>query len=191
MNHISHFYFAKHPLTSPEYIIGLILPDFIRKTSAHTRFLKGMTEHDALDKHFHNWDWFEQQTLKLTRTGTQFPTKYTLSHIALEIAIDHFLAHRMQTPFEQIYDSLNDTHEQRHLDKQTASHLNQITQSNYYHQYRVLPSCQQILQRTYHRFQKRWDLESVNTDNLFSQSLQIVEPEIENIISYCERFRVM
>ncbi|MBK1438734.1 hypothetical protein JHJ32_01940 [Parapedobacter sp. ISTM3] len=113
MNFLSHYYFERYS-HNPELVLGSILPDLIKNADRNVtmwpqryegRFgnnpklhsiYHGWTRHMETDRYFHNSAFFYSHThaLKILLTPTVSDTLIRpsfLSHIALELLLDHLL----------------------------------------------------------------------------------------------------
>ncbi len=113
MNFLSHYYFERYS-HNPELVLGSVLPDLIRNADRNIIILPqkyedrfannpklqsiflGWMRHIETDRYFHNSPFFYQHThdLKVLLTPTVEGTAIRpsfLSHIALELLLDHLL----------------------------------------------------------------------------------------------------
>ncbi|MGK6351872.1 hypothetical protein [Parapedobacter sp. DT-150] len=115
MNFLSHYYFERYS-HNPEQVLGSVLPDLIRSADRDIHVLPqkhedqlitnpklqsiyhGWMRHMEIDRYFHNSPFFYTHTheLKLVLApaveGTAIRPSF-LSHIALELLLDHLLLH--------------------------------------------------------------------------------------------------
>lgn len=113
MNFLSHFYFERYS-HDPELVLGSVLPDLIKNADRNAnvspqkyqdRFannpklqsiFNGWMRHLETDRHFHNSAFFYAHTHELKRLlapaveGSEIRPSF-LSHIALELLLDHLL----------------------------------------------------------------------------------------------------
>lgn len=113
MNFLAHYYFHRYS-HDPELILGCVLPDFLKNADKSIRlqperyelnFLNnpkleslyaGWKHHVETDRVFHNLPFFYEHTqalrLKLAPVVEDYPIRASfLSHIALELLLDHLL----------------------------------------------------------------------------------------------------
>jgi|SRR5690606_26420613 len=113
MNFLSHYYFERYS-HDPELVVGSILPDLVKNADRDINVLpqkfeerlggnpkvlsiyKGWIRHIEADKYFHNSPFFYAHTHSLKTLlapaveGTTIRPSF-LSHIALELLLDHLL----------------------------------------------------------------------------------------------------
>src|SRR5690606_23054016 len=117
MNFLSHYYFERYD-RNPELVLGCVLPDLIKNADKDINVLphkyesrfdgnpklvaiyRGWARHVEADRSFHNAPFFYTRTHELKSllapivAGTPIRPSF-LSHIALELLLDHLLlAHR-------------------------------------------------------------------------------------------------
>lgn len=113
MNFLAHYYFHRYS-HNPELVLGCVLPDFLKNADKSVRlqpdqyelqFLNnpkleslyaGWKHHMETDRVFHNLPFFYEHTqalrLKLAPVVEDSPIRASfLSHIALELLLDHLL----------------------------------------------------------------------------------------------------
>lgn len=113
MNFLSHYYFERYS-HNPELVLGSVLPDLVKNASKNIHVLahkyedrfgnnpklnsiyQGWVRHMETDRLFHNSTFFYEKTheLKIVLTPTVEGTAIRpsfLSHIALELLLDHLL----------------------------------------------------------------------------------------------------
>ncbi len=129
MNYLSHFYFDQHQ-TDAYYILGIALPDltkaFNKSWNIHphknqdlwqtdttlTQIHKGWQQHLAVDFHFHNSTFFEQETLIIKQAFRDAPFQSAflrpsvLAHISLELVLDNLLQKDKHVDAEKFYHKL-------------------------------------------------------------------------------------
>ncbi|NUM32555.1 MAG: hypothetical protein HUU47_09570 [Bacteroidetes bacterium] len=122
MNLLAHYYFSskqgKH-----WYNAGLLFPDLLKifKSKIHlskiektnfenseiTDLKYGIASHKAVDKVFHNWQWFLSKNHeilnKLRKSKLNFERDWVLSHIFIEMAIDCYLSAHYSQVVEELY----------------------------------------------------------------------------------------
>ncbi|MGB1205974.1 MAG: hypothetical protein ACPG5B_10020 [Chitinophagales bacterium] len=111
MNYLSHYYVANCP-SNPNYTLGLLLPDFVRKQTSKFRianvempllsassqyFHRGVLCHYKTDALFHVSDFFKkhlaniQQEWKASNFESLHKYKFFLAHVLLEMMLDRIL----------------------------------------------------------------------------------------------------
>ena len=134
MNFLSHFYFERH-LPQPERVIGVLLPDLLKNANKEltihpVRFetsllghpktapmYEGWNRHVLTDKIFHNLPFFFEHThelkilLKPVVEATPIRPSF-LSHIALELLLDHLLLRDEHVQTNVFYDALEKVDQQ-------------------------------------------------------------------------------
>lgn len=128
MNFLSHYYFERYT-HNPELVLGSILPDLVKNADkdinvlAHkyeTKFgnnpklnsiYRGWTRHMETDRLFHNAAFFYEKTheLKILLAPTVETTAIRpsfLSHITLELLLDHLLLENGLVNEDDFYDYL-------------------------------------------------------------------------------------
>jgi hypothetical protein len=128
MNFLSHFYFDKDNPDS-YVVLGTILPDLLKNANKewiihpeknklffqkpeHVSLYKGYQRHLAVDRIFHNSDFFknyQHQFKKILKEGmeTSKVKPFFVGHIALELLLDHFLIMRKLVDIDLLYHQLN------------------------------------------------------------------------------------
>lgn len=115
MNFLSHYYFERYS-RNPDLVLGCVLPDLIKNADRNVNVLpqkhedrfgnnpklqsiyRGWIRHVETDRYFHNSPFFYNHTHQLkvllapTVEGTLIRPSF-LSHIALELLLDHLLLH--------------------------------------------------------------------------------------------------
>ncbi|WP_262247535.1 ACP phosphodiesterase [Parapedobacter soli] len=113
MNFLSHYYFERYN-RNPELVVGCVLPDLIKNADKDVNVLphkyedrfdgnpklreiyRGWGRHVEADRYFHNAPFFYTHTHELKQllspvvAGTPIRPSF-LSHIALELLLDHLL----------------------------------------------------------------------------------------------------
>ncbi|MEJ7778835.1 MAG: hypothetical protein WKF68_04520 [Daejeonella sp.] len=127
MNFLSHFYFDRHN-NDPNLVLGTVLPDLVKnarkdwnlhpekKEDLFTNqfelsILKGWKRHLAVDRHFHNSDFFIRHTgairLLIAPVLVSSPVRPSfLAHIALELMLDSLLLTDSIIDAEDLYANL-------------------------------------------------------------------------------------
>jgi acyl carrier protein phosphodiesterase len=128
MNFLSHFYFERHQ-PSPERVLGVLLPDLLKNADKQINLhpgrlpvesfhhpkinliWEGWMRHVFADKVFHNLPFFFEHThalkLKLQPLLIDTPIRPSfLSHIGLELLLDHLLLSEQDVQAEALYDAL-------------------------------------------------------------------------------------
>src|SRR5690606_30186791 len=113
MNFLSHYYFNRYS-TDPEFVLGSVLPDLLRQLAGGQRLhpdrfelewlgnprlqslYAGWNQHVEIDRRFHNTEFFFQHTHELRVVLAPLledsPIRASfLSHIAVELLLDHLL----------------------------------------------------------------------------------------------------
>jgi hypothetical protein len=127
MNFLSHYYFDQ---SSNSYkVLGTLLPDLTANAQKDWKLypqknphvfendaelnaiLKGWNRHLAVDKHFHNSDFFnthsQQLSARLRPILLNSPVKaYFLAHISLELLLDGLLLNNNKVSTEAFYSHL-------------------------------------------------------------------------------------
>lgn len=128
MNFLSHYYFERYS-HDPELVLGSVLPDLIRNADRSVTILpqkyedrfgnnpkmqsiyRGWARHTETDRYFHNSDFFYTHTHELkillapTVEGTEIRPSF-LSHIGLELLLDHLLLHNNRIHEADFYEYL-------------------------------------------------------------------------------------
>lgn len=128
MNFLSHYYFERYS-RNPELVMGCVLPDLIKNADKDINVLphkyehrfdgnpklrdiyRGWARHVETDRYFHNAPFFYTHTheLKLLLApavaGTSIRPSF-LSHIALELLLDHLLLHHQCVHESDFYECL-------------------------------------------------------------------------------------
>lgn len=131
MNFLSHYYFERYS-RNPELVMGSILPDLLRNADRDVNVLphkyghrfdgnpklrdlyRGWARHVETDRYFHNAPFFYTHThaLKLVLApavaGTPVRPSF-VSHIALELLLDHLLLHHQCVHESDFYERLAGT----------------------------------------------------------------------------------
>src|SRR5690606_6464563 len=128
MNFLSHYYFERYN-RNPELVMGSVLPDLIKNTDKDINVLphkhehrfdgnpklgdiyRGWTRHVETDRYFHNAPFFYTHTHELKAllapTVADTPIRPSfLSHIALELLLDHLLLHHQAVHESDFYECL-------------------------------------------------------------------------------------
>ncbi len=129
MNFLSHFYFDQHS-QNPNIIVGTILPDLLKNANkdwnprpqknkilfstpqSSNDILIGWERHLAVDLHFHSSDFFTEKTQALKKLllpilqGTVVRPSF-LSHIGVELLLDHLLIEHNKISVESFYKQLD------------------------------------------------------------------------------------
>ena len=115
MNFLSHYYFERYS-HHPELVLGCVLPDLIKNADRNVNVLphkyedrllgnpklqliyQGWTRHIETDRLFHNSSFFYTHTHRLRTLLAPIVERTVirpsfLSHIALELLLDHLLLH--------------------------------------------------------------------------------------------------
>lgn len=126
MNFLSHFYFDRHT-TNCYHVLGTVLPDLLKNADkslvlhpqkhqypqgATHAIYNGWQKHLAIDRHFHNSDFFKnhshQLKLELRPVIAGSPVKpFFLGHIALELILDNLLLTTNHIAANDFYDHLS------------------------------------------------------------------------------------
>lgn len=126
MNFLSHFYFDRHT-TNCYHVLGTVLPDLLKNADKTIilhpekhfypdgpthHIYNGWMKHLAVDRHFHNLEFFathsHQLKLHLRPAITGSPVKpFFLGHIALELILDNLLLTTQQITVDDFYNHLN------------------------------------------------------------------------------------
>jgi len=128
MNFLSHYYFERHT-RNPELVLGSILPDLIKNADRNVNVLpqkyedrfgnnpkllsvyQGWMHHMDTDRYFHGSAFFYAHTHQLRLllaplvTTTAIRPSF-LSHIALELILDHLLLHHHWVRESDFYEYL-------------------------------------------------------------------------------------
>jgi hypothetical protein len=163
MNFLSHYYFDSHNPNS-YFVLGTILPDLIKNADkkwlihpqkneekftslAHLSLFNGYQKHLAVDRIFHNSDFFKyyqnhfKKILKQA-VGTSKVKPFFVGHIALELLLDHILITRKLVDVDLFYQQLNG------IDHQIVNDflsLNGITDTEKFHQFFIRFKTEQYL----------------------------------------------
>ena len=128
MNFLSHYYFERYH-RNPELVLGCILPDLIKNADRNINVLphkyetlfdgnpklrhiyEGWGRHLEIDRYFHNAPFFYSHThelkLRLAPSVVDTPIRPSfLSHIALELLLDHLLLHHRAVHESDFYECL-------------------------------------------------------------------------------------
>jgi hypothetical protein len=121
MNFLSHFYF--HQADSHHYNCGLVLPDLVKNFCQSRLTLQkdyqnetknalkfGSEQHQEADRVFHNSDYFNTATqafASLTNQNAQWPRKWFLNHLLVEILLDRVLMDNNHGLCASFYDNLS------------------------------------------------------------------------------------
>lgn len=125
MNFLSHYYFDRHT-SNCYHVLGTVLPDLIKNADKTTilhpeklnypagpahHICNGWHKHLAVDRHFHNSDFFKthshQLKLHLREVVAGSPVKpFFLGHIALELILDNLLLTTGQITADGFYENL-------------------------------------------------------------------------------------
>jgi len=128
MNFLSHYYFERYN-RNPELVVGCVLPDLIKNADKDINVLphkyeqrfdgnpklaniyRGWGRHVEADRYFHNAPFFYTHThglkLLLTPTVANTPIRPSfLSHIALELLLDHLLLRHQSVHESDFYGCL-------------------------------------------------------------------------------------
>lgn len=128
MNFLSHYYFERYN-RNPELVMGCVLPDLIKNADKDINVLphkhehrfdgnpklgdiyRGWTRHVETDRYFHNAPFFYTHThalkLLLAPAVADTPIRPSfLSHIALELLLDHLLLHHQAVHESDFYECL-------------------------------------------------------------------------------------
>lgn len=179
MNFLSHYYFERHNQNS-NVVIGTILPDLVKNAEKEwnlfpqkneklfnkdpqlNSLLEGWKKHLEVDIIFHSSDFFNEQMAKLKQLLLPIlknsPVRpFFLSHIGVELVLDHLLVTNGKINIYNLYDHLdavNDNELNTFLNKcgyEDTSHffkfLNNFKSSRYLHSYQKLESISYALQR--------------------------------------------
>jgi acyl carrier protein phosphodiesterase len=145
MNFLSHFYFDRDH-KDPYYVLGILLPDLIKnadkkwnihpeknyqsfKITQHLGLYYGYQKHLAVDGIFHNSEFFKhyQNQFKADlkqAIGTSKVKPFFLSHITLELLLDHILISQNMVDVGLLYKHLNSIDEQILEDFLLLNHIN-------------------------------------------------------------------
>jgi len=122
MNFFAHYYFDQR-LNKPWHNVGLLFPDLLRiftksqrisenrwsknKTSCIPGLAEGIEKHFRADDRFHNWLWFiemnKELALKIRESNLGLGRDWFISHIFIELAIDHVLVSENQAMVDNLY----------------------------------------------------------------------------------------
>lgn len=125
MNFLSHYYFERYS-RNPELVLGCVLPDLVKNADKDINVLPhkyeprfagnpklgniylGWHRHVEADRYFHNAPFFYTHThalkLLLTPAVADTPIRPSfLSHIALELLLDHLLLHHQAVHESDFY----------------------------------------------------------------------------------------
>jgi hypothetical protein len=121
MNFLSHYFFYK--TKDPYYNTGLILPDLVKNyCNSHINpignfnrpalisLAEGSLKHLECDKKFHNSEFFKISTHFLSAAfdaECQWPRKWFLNHLLMEILLDRVLMDKHEKLCEQFYYDLS------------------------------------------------------------------------------------
>jgi len=128
MNFLSHYYFERYS-HNPELVLGCILPDLIKNADRHVNVLPqkyedrfgnnpklqhiyhGWMRHVEADRYFHGSSFFYDHTHQLRillapLVETTVIRPSFLSHIALELLLDHLLLHHKWVHESDFYEYL-------------------------------------------------------------------------------------
>src|SRR3546814_412411 len=128
MNFLSHYYFERYS-RNPELVLGCVLPDLIKNADKDINVLphkyesrfdgnpkladiyRGWSRHIEADRYFHNAPFFYTHTHELKKllapTVADTPIRPSfLSHIALELLLDHLLLHHQAVHESDFYGCL-------------------------------------------------------------------------------------
>jgi hypothetical protein len=121
MNFLSHYFFYK--TKDPYYNTGLILPDLVKNyCNSHINpignfnrpalisLAEGSLKHLECDKKFHNSEFFKISTHFLSAAfdaECQWPRKWFLNHLLMEILLDRVLMDKYEKLCEQFYYDLS------------------------------------------------------------------------------------
>lgn len=133
MNFLSHFYFDKHS-DNPDLVLGTVLPDLVKnarkdwnlhpeknaglfKTSIENSILEGWKRHLAVDRHFHNSDFFIEHTGEIRKAiapalKDSVVRPSFLAHISLELMLDSTLLTENHIQAEDLYSHLRQSDRQ-------------------------------------------------------------------------------
>jgi hypothetical protein len=120
MNFLSHYFFYK--TQDPYYNTGLILPDLVKNycnshinpigkfnRPAFIALAEGSLTHLECDRKFHNSEFFKSTTHFLSDafdSECQWPRKWFLNHLLMEILLDRVLMDKNEKLCEQFYHDL-------------------------------------------------------------------------------------
>ncbi|MEC3881084.1 hypothetical protein [Parapedobacter sp. 10938] len=128
MNFLSHYYFERYS-RNPELVLGCVLPDLIKNADKDINVLphkheshfdgnpklaaiyRGWGRHVEADRYFHNAPFFYTHTHELKAllapavADTPIRPSF-LSHIALELLLDHLLLHHQAVHESDFYECL-------------------------------------------------------------------------------------
>lgn len=126
MNFIAHYYPGSH-IPSPEFHLGLVLPDMVRISNKTLRLKPiaepltllespmqvGMNLHFDSDHFFHNTEFFKQGSTRLTELARSFPFQQItrssfIGHILLELLLDRWLLIHQPAQGHSFYKSLSE-----------------------------------------------------------------------------------
>lgn len=127
MNFLSHFYFDRHS-EDPHLVLGTILPDLVKNarkdwnlhpekkiefydSEVEHSILAGWNRHLAVDRHFHNSNFFHSHTraikkLMLPALENSVVRPSFLAHISLELMLDSTLLTENHLDAEDLYEHL-------------------------------------------------------------------------------------
>jgi len=127
MNFLSHYYLDAED-DRPYYVFGIIIPDLLKNFNRRWKVKKnpqeyeqielqqieeGIARHIDVDAHFHNSDFFKENTLFISDTlkkneiDSMAKHTYFLAHVILELMIDRLLVKNYPNICEQFYAILN------------------------------------------------------------------------------------
>lgn len=125
MNFLSHYYFD-HKKDSPYFNLGLIFPDILRNfvrgskldltieinnSANQLELLKGCIQHVQSDKVFHAWQGFhdamEFVTKRIRASEYDIEKDWFISHILVELAMDHYLINQDTKLASKLYTDFN------------------------------------------------------------------------------------
>jgi len=125
MNFFAHYYYYNKPGDS-WYNAGLLFPDLLRlftfkqrisesrkiisETVEENSLITGINAHFKADFIFHNWSCFKEMStalvLKIRNSPLVFKRDWFLSHIFIELAIDHILVSENEDMVRELYKDL-------------------------------------------------------------------------------------
>jgi hypothetical protein len=128
MNFLSHFYFDRFT-SNPELVLGCVMPDLVKTANKSWNIhpekkphlftaseklesiLRGWNKHLAIDRYFHNCDFFLEHTQAIRKMiapilkDSQVRPSF-LAHISLELMLDSLLLNLEEVDAFQFYDQL-------------------------------------------------------------------------------------
>ena len=157
MNYLSHYYVANCP-SNPNYTLGLLLPDFLRKQTKKFRlanekipqlstssqyFHKGVLCHYKADELFHSSDFFKkhltniQEEWKAYEFENLHKYKFFLAHVLLEMMLDRILIQTNPRVCERFYKHLANINKKEYIAYSTEMQIPNAISSKIFLDYQV------------------------------------------------------